>query len=177
MILFFRYTKNTFSDLIIVQRKMGTLGRVMVTYEKNEVTDGKTKPNSKVVGTVEFKEGELTQPIEFVLIDQDESENYPKLFSLTLISTLLLTELPNLNINQSILNESVGILPKIGIKNTIYIKVVDRKSIVEFAQDSQEIFATFGHNFGQTVTLNIDLSQMIVSYPHTTGKYFFLIEL
>lgn len=155
----FRYVENGFSDLIVIQRKLGTQNTIRLTYEEAEYTT-KSVLRKKITDTVEFSEGELFKSIELSLFDQDESDlNYPKLFSVSLIRVQLVDDLNFLNISQSLIDEASDILPQISLaRNTTFIRFVDDRPLIEFEPNSKDVFANFGHNLPQTVTLNLTLS-------------------
>lgn len=135
---------------------MGTLYRVILTYEEDELSDeDDTRLNTK--RSLEFFDGDLTKPVEFSFIHDlgSNSSTYPRLFSISLASVLLMESLGNLGLNDSLLIKANGIFPKIGPRNTVYIRIVDDKSVIEFAENSREIVTSFGHNHGQVVTLSL----------------------
>ena len=136
---------------------MGSHGRVMLTYDEAEYTE-KSILIKKIASTIELGEGETFKSIRLSLFDQDESDlNYPKLFSINLTGAILLDDLANLNLSMSLINEAIGILPKISSRNLTFLRVVDDRPLIEFESDSREVFTSFGHNLAQVLTLNLTL--------------------
>lgn len=159
---------------------MGTLGRVRLTYEETDLTEFSSNFFTKVAGFVEFLDGESIKPIEFALLSQffgETNYDYPKLFSVTLMSVFLLDDLPNLGINETLMNETNGILPKLGSRKTIYIKIVDYESLIGFDEGSREIVENIAHSLSQhTVSLNLTQTQDIKSNSTIKGKYIYIYK-
>lgn len=144
---------------MLIQRKFGLLGRVMLAYEEAEY---KEKSVLRRKGMLEFMPNETFKAVQLSMFDQDEPDfNFPKLLSFNLTEVLLIDDLTFLNLTPSLINEANGILPKISqSRNLTFIRIVDDRPLIEFAPDSREVFfaATYASLLPQTLSLNLTLS-------------------
>lgn len=121
------FSKSAASSLL-VQRNYGLKQKVLVSYNQIEVgSDGKELDRS--VNYLEFNENDSIKPISF--IKPSTSSIYPKYFIISLTRAELLGQ-SSIRADDPVIQKAVDILPKIDARSSVYIKLIDDRSIIEF---------------------------------------------
>ena len=145
-----RYSYISLADSIRIDRKYGANYRVLIEYKQIEVNANKT-----VVNFIEFGALETYKIIKFSSVYKNDLSNkeYPRNFVLQLAACALLDGVPEVMNNEDLIAMSNDILPKIGNFSTVYITVIDDKSIIEFTDTNLNVDSIYKSQTNVTLTI------------------------
>ena len=111
--------------------------------------------NKTVVNFIEFGALETHKIIKFSSVYKNDLSNkeYPRNFVLQLAACALLDGVPEVMNNEDLIAMSNDILPKIGNFSTVYITVIDDKSIIEFTDTNLNVDSIYKSQTNVTLTI------------------------
>lgn len=148
-----RYSYFSLADSIRIDRKYGNNYRVLIEYKQTEYNTTINKTSSNFI---EFDAFETYKIIKFSSVYKNDLVNnvYPRNFILSLSSAILLDGVPDILNNDTLIANTSDVLPKIGKFSTVYITVVDDKSIIEFVYTEFSVNSLYKSEINVTLTLS-----------------------
>ena len=165
-----KYSKTAKGHVVTVKRYYGTAFRVLVTCDQIEIINN-TLSSYKTSVYAEFVENESQKDLVFNYLGtsndtQQSSLTYPRAFLIKISMLKLLDGMPFSNETNQYLSIASDILPTIGNNSVIQISIIDDKSVIQFSNNSLQIYVQSAYGQNNYANLSVTRTDKNVLYPN-----------
>ena len=160
-----RYSQISYADSIQIIRKFGRNYRILLTYEEIEFSHRRDSSEvlvkNRSIKYLEFLNDEFSKFVNFnqVLKNESNLNKYPRFFALNLTHVEILDG-EAFRFDDPLIKISTDILPKIGSKSTLFITLIDDRSVVEFLNTNLRININTRYDHVQAILLTLTRSSI-----------------